>query len=125
MARSLVRQGNRQRRRYLSQGTHARLRALGPSRSCLPAKPMDATPEVTISWRISEHFQDGTPKYTASHEGKDIACVYETRSIHFGKQWLWALWWGAGPPVTGHEDSRREAFLEVERRYNRDMERRK
>ena len=42
---------------------------------------------------------------------------------HVGKSelfWGWFAWWYA-VPNSGHTKSRREAFLEVERRYNQHL----
>lgn len=72
---------------------------------------------VELEWSDTGDIGPDNQDYIAYHNGKSVARVYSDSTILTGTHWRWFLGWYA-VPNTGQTESRREAFVEVERLYN-------
>jgi hypothetical protein len=72
---------------------------------------------VELEWVDNGARSPERGDYIALVGEKSVGRVSSKKTMMFGKRWHWFLWWPA-VPNSGSTRSRREAFLEVERRYN-------
>lgn len=71
---------------------------------------------IELEWAETGDLGPDRPDYIAIHGEKGVARVYADETRYEGAIWRYFLWWYA-VPNHGHTSSRREAFVEVERRY--------
>ena len=76
---------------------------------------------VELQWTDTGDLGPDQPDYIALHGEKRVARVYSHGTVMSGTKWQWFVWWYA-VPNSGITDSRREAFLEVERLYNEHLQ---
>ena len=72
---------------------------------------------VELEWADTGDLGPDRRDYVAWHGDNKVARVYIDQVGRGYVLWRWFVWWRA-VPNSGQTESRREAFLEVERRYN-------
>ena len=75
---------------------------------------------IQLEWTDTGDLVADNPDYVALHGDKRVARVFSHGTIRSGTRWQWFIWWYA-VPNSGQTESRREAFLAVERRYNQHL----
>ena len=72
---------------------------------------------IELRWAETGDLGPDKPDYIAHDGATKVARVYSDQTIMGGVKWYWFLLWYA-EPNSGITESRREAFVEVERLYN-------
>ena len=72
---------------------------------------------VKLEWADNGDLGPDRPDYVAWHGDNKVARVSIDKVGRGYVLWRWFVLWHA-VPNSGHTESRREAFLEIERRYN-------